>query len=419
MRRDVGGDTWLYSWDLNGNLTEKTNGIDTWTYTWDTVDNRLVRVQGPAAVDVAYTYDASGRMLSRDDGTYETNFLWDGWTMTREQTGMSTTTYCIPEKLLVSFIRDGNRFDAHLDAIGSVRMVTDHNGDVVARFEPDAWGGMLASSFDNVPGGMPYSWIGGQGVRLDEASGLYYMRQRWYDAISRQFISRDPLGVAGGHNLYSYSDNSPIVLTDSHGLWPPGTGTAPPGSPPITLPSAPFNPPPPSAPPAALPAAGAQAARLTVGSALTLAQLAYWGYRAGKTGIQAMEAYNEAAEAEMQGDRRAEQIRRERLKNGGSKSAGADSSSSSGGSGSGTGGDGPGGGDSCREGYENDLEYCTYCFPRGALQDRCLNNAFREFLRCKNNPCGKKIKLPMPPTNWKDKTFRFGLCRNYKTGGAP
>ena len=43
----------------------------------------------------------------------------------------------------------------------------------------DAYGNALASTADGVPsGGMAYRWIGGQGVRWDEATGLYYMRAR-------------------------------------------------------------------------------------------------------------------------------------------------------------------------------------------------------------------------------------------------
>lgn len=79
QRQDVGGDTCLYSWDDNGNLTEKTDGTDTWTYTWDIADNRLLRVQGPGAIDVNFSYDMAGRLTSRDDGTNVTTFTWDGW----------------------------------------------------------------------------------------------------------------------------------------------------------------------------------------------------------------------------------------------------------------------------------------------------------------------------------------------------
>ncbi|MBX3170109.1 MAG: hypothetical protein KF760_22075 [Candidatus Eremiobacteraeota bacterium] len=222
MRQDVGGDTWTFSYDDNGNMTGKTNGVDTWTYTWND-ENRLVRVQGPGSVDVAYSYDMLGRMLSRDDGTDVTTFLWDGFDCIRETTGLSTTTYCTPEGVLTSFIRDGDRFDVHTDALGSVRLVTDDNGDVVLRKEFDAWGNQLASSFDNVPGGMRYSWVGSLGVRFDDDSGLFYMRKRWYDPTLQSFISRDPFGIQGGANLYCYAAGTPLSLIDPYGLEPVGT----------------------------------------------------------------------------------------------------------------------------------------------------------------------------------------------------
>lgn len=111
-------------------------------------------------------------MLTRDDGVDVTTFMPDGFDCVREQTGMSTTTYCIPEGVLTSFIRDGDRFDVHTDAIQSIRMVTDENGDVVLRREFDAWGGELAGSFDSVPGGFDYGFVGAAGCRKDPASGL-------------------------------------------------------------------------------------------------------------------------------------------------------------------------------------------------------------------------------------------------------
>jgi RHS repeat-associated protein len=107
-------------------------------------------------------------------------------------------------------------------------MVTDNTGAVVARFDYDAWGNLLASSFDNVPGGVPYGFVGALGVRFDAATGLYYMRHRWYDPSLQRFLSRDPIGHS---DLYLYAGNNPVNLVDPIGLVPSGPEPAPPREP--------------------------------------------------------------------------------------------------------------------------------------------------------------------------------------------
>ncbi len=67
-----------------------------------------------------------------------------------------------------------------------------------------------------MPGGMPYTWVGGAGVRRDELTGLYYMRQRWYDCGPQRFISEDPIFKG---NRYTYT-NRPMSKIDPDGLDP-------------------------------------------------------------------------------------------------------------------------------------------------------------------------------------------------------
>ena len=55
---------------------------------------------------------------------------------------------------------------------------------------------------------------------LDPATGLYYVRARWYDPVLARFVSEDPIGLAGGINPYAYVGNSPTNFRDPSGLDP-------------------------------------------------------------------------------------------------------------------------------------------------------------------------------------------------------
>ena len=225
-RRDVGGVTYKYTYNLNGCLTQKRNaaGTDIWDYTWNQ-ENRLTQakhtVSGSVVKTITFSYDSMGRMLTRSDGTTTIKFTWDAWHCVSETDGTNITTYMIPEGQLLSFKRGSNTYQVHCDALGSVRLVTDSTGGVVARFDYSAWGELLGSSFDNVPnGGMPYRFVGSLGVRWDTDLGLHYMRNRWYDSALCRFVSKDPIGLQGGVNLYTYTNNRPSDQSDSYGLSP-------------------------------------------------------------------------------------------------------------------------------------------------------------------------------------------------------
>lgn len=218
--RVVGGDTWTFSYDDNGNMTGKSNGTDTWVYTFSD-ENRLVRVQGPGGVDVSYSYDSMGRMLTRDDGGPDiTKFWWDHWECIKEVNGESETIYHAPQGAILSFTRGGNTYQAHSDALSSTRMITDEGGSVIARYEYSAFGEPLSVAEGPAIEDFPMRFIGARGVRSDFSSGLIWMRERWYDPTLGRFISRDPVGLNGGTNRYSYCFNDPINYIDPFGLDP-------------------------------------------------------------------------------------------------------------------------------------------------------------------------------------------------------
>nr|WP_241510370.1 RHS repeat-associated core domain-containing protein [Burkholderia seminalis] len=46
---------------------------------------------------------------------------------------------------------------------------------------------------------------------------MHYNRHRYYDPSSGRFVSKGPIGLAGGINVYQYAPN-PILWTDALGL---------------------------------------------------------------------------------------------------------------------------------------------------------------------------------------------------------
>ena len=63
-----------------------------------------------------------------------------------------------------------------------------------------------------------YPDYGYAGYRFDDATQLYYTRNRYDDPYLGRFLSPDPIGLAGGINFYAYAGNDPINGVDPSGL---------------------------------------------------------------------------------------------------------------------------------------------------------------------------------------------------------
>jgi RHS repeat-associated protein len=61
-------------------------------------------------------------------------------------------------------------------------------------------------------------WNGSLADQSSDASGLQYMRNRYYNPTSGQFTQADPIGLAGGLNFYGYSGGDPVNYSDPFGL---------------------------------------------------------------------------------------------------------------------------------------------------------------------------------------------------------
>lgn len=52
---------------------------------------------------------------------------------------------------------------------------------------------------------------------MDLDTGLYFFYARWYDPLLGRFITKDPIGLNGGINLYCYTFNNPLNRVDPSG----------------------------------------------------------------------------------------------------------------------------------------------------------------------------------------------------------
>jgi RHS repeat-associated protein len=230
-------DTQSLSYDANGNLIG--DGINTYTYDGE---NRLTRVtrDSDSAVAGQYIYDALGRRVTtivNPAGSPATNFMYyDGNRMIEEQDGggatLATWTYGNYLDEVLTMNRGGQTYYFHGNALCSVVAATDSTGAPAEQYIYDVYGGvtMLDGNSNPLPlnaWGTPHSVIGNfylfTGQPLDEESGLYYYRARYYDRVKGRFLQRDPVERRmRSLNLYEYVESKPTQHRDPLGLflWP-------------------------------------------------------------------------------------------------------------------------------------------------------------------------------------------------------
>ena len=108
----------------------------------------------------------------------------------------------------------------------------DHNGNVQHLF--DANTKEIIASYEYSPFGVPIKETGDvelckfrtQTKYYDVESGLLYYGMRYYDPRSGKWLSRDPLGEAGGLNMFAWCRNDGVNKYDVHGAIPVGHGGA-------------------------------------------------------------------------------------------------------------------------------------------------------------------------------------------------
>ncbi len=121
---------------------------------------------------------------------------------------------------MIDITAGGTVYYYHLDGLGSVAALSNNNGGILEQYEYDVFGDVTILS----PSGesRATSDVGNAymftGRRLDNETGLYYYRARYYNAENGRFLQTDPVGYAAGLNLYTYCNNNAVIYKDPAGV---------------------------------------------------------------------------------------------------------------------------------------------------------------------------------------------------------
>jgi RHS repeat-associated protein len=226
-----------FTFDKEGERTKRTplSGPAT-TYKYDQAGD-LTAIERPAegetpSIAESFAYDGAGMMASRTNGLNTMNLVWDLGESPEALLSDGEDSYLYgPGGMTFEQISSGEEPTyLHHDQLGSTRLLTNAEGKTTATFSYTPYGALEGHT------GTATTLVGFAGQWTDPTTGLQYLRARWYDPGTGQFMTVDPL-AGETREPYSYSADDPLNLRDRSGLsweelevpcvWPCGPPPAP------------------------------------------------------------------------------------------------------------------------------------------------------------------------------------------------
>ena len=206
-----------FVYDHAGNLQQQPDGPGVTTYKLYTYDaeNRLTKLNNGAAI---YVYDGDGRRVKKTVDASITTYVYNAQgQLAAEYTNTSPT---------------GNGGTSYLtvDHLGSTRVVTDSNANVIARHDYLPFGEEIGEPYGGRTHRMGYDVFDSTNQRFtskerDTESGLDYFGARHLASALGRHMSPDPDNASGFMNFddprswngYSYVVNNPMNAVDPTG----------------------------------------------------------------------------------------------------------------------------------------------------------------------------------------------------------
>lgn len=222
----VRADNDTFSYNDRFNLVEHRQGDLTTTYEYDDAD-RLVRVDwSDGRESWRAGYDGLGRRMWTAIGEAVTQYYWEDNRLVAEvrpDASARVYVYSGRDSFVPILFLDYNSIEdtpgldqvsyVYSDASGMPSHITNWRGEVVWVAEQvDVYGTISGTEYRR----MHYN-LRWPGHYWDEATGLHYNRFRSYSPRLGRYLQSDPMGQAGGVNVYAYPAD-PLGVVDLYGL---------------------------------------------------------------------------------------------------------------------------------------------------------------------------------------------------------
>ncbi len=233
-----------YGYDADGDLTSD----GTWTYRYD-ANNRLYRMSGNGK-SLQFKYDYMGRRVEKKVWNVAKNvntdtlwtsaanthlkFAYQGMELVAELNSSGGLRKSFHWGLDKSDTRGGaggamgllmwrdhttnKSYYPSYDLNGNVTGLLDSSGTYVAWYEYDGFGNPVVKGSKAGTTMADDNPIRFSTQYTDDETGLVYYGFRYYAPGMGRFLTRDPIGEAGGLNLYRFVGNDPVNGIDRWGL---------------------------------------------------------------------------------------------------------------------------------------------------------------------------------------------------------
>ncbi len=198
------------------------------TYTWQN-GRQLTGISNTAKEQtITYKYNDEGIRTEKVVNGIASKYYLEGTKVIYEMTGTNLSYYQYDEQgNIIGMQYNGTQYYYIKNLQGDIIGILDNELNQVVKYDYDSWGKVIAitdatgteiTDQTHIGHINPYRY---RSYRYDRETGLYYLQSRYYNPEWGRFLNADGLVATGqeplGHNMYSYSYNNPINLTDKNG----------------------------------------------------------------------------------------------------------------------------------------------------------------------------------------------------------